>query len=185
MSKKIQIASRQTRYEDAFIRLSTAYYKGGNDHQGEWSYIERTHETRAAIVIPVLPKTHEIILIRQFRIPVNGFVIEFPAGLIDAGERVEDAALRELLEETGYTGEVREVSPLLATSAGLTSEGIFLIYVLVNDTPLHQELEDSEDIEVLRLPLKNIMVDLRKRAEHGDLIDSKVWSLLAFSSLWQ
>ena len=45
----------------------------------------------------------EVLLIRQFRPPVNGYVIEFPAGLNDKGDTLEEAAKRELLEETGYS----------------------------------------------------------------------------------
>lgn len=48
----------------------------------------------------------EIVLQRQFRPPVNAICIEIPAGLVDEGETPEQAAIRELHEETGYVGEI-------------------------------------------------------------------------------
>jgi ADP-ribose pyrophosphatase len=55
----------------------------------------------------------EIVLQKQYRPPLNKVVIEIPAGLIDEGESAEQAALRELKEETGYVGKVVEVSPVM------------------------------------------------------------------------
>lgn len=55
----------------------------------------------------------EILLQKQFRPPVEKIVIEVPAGLIDAGETAEEAAVRELKEETGYVGTVSESSPVM------------------------------------------------------------------------
>jgi ADP-ribose pyrophosphatase len=55
----------------------------------------------------------EIILQKQYRSPVDKVVIELPAGLIDAGETAEQAAVRELKEETGYVGVVTESSPVM------------------------------------------------------------------------
>lgn len=42
-------------------------------------------------------------LVSQFRPPLNAEILEMPAGLVDKGETVEEAAKRELYEETGYT----------------------------------------------------------------------------------
>lgn len=55
----------------------------------------------------------EIVLQKQFRPPLDKVVIEIPAGLIDEGETAEQAAIRELKEETGYVAEVLETSPVM------------------------------------------------------------------------
>lgn len=55
----------------------------------------------------------EIILQKQYRPPIAKVVIEVPAGLVDAGESAETAAVRELREETGYVGQVSESSPVM------------------------------------------------------------------------
>jgi ADP-ribose pyrophosphatase len=55
----------------------------------------------------------EIILQKQYRPPLDKVVIEVPAGLIDAGETAEQAAVRELKEETGYVGVVSQTSPIM------------------------------------------------------------------------
>lgn len=55
----------------------------------------------AVVILPFI--THdEILLIKQFRSPLNDFLIEAPAGVIDRGENPEETARRELVEETGY-----------------------------------------------------------------------------------
>ena len=50
---------------------------------------------------------------KQYRPPVDKVCIEVPAGLVDAGETAEQAAVRELKEETGYVGVVSETSPIM------------------------------------------------------------------------
>jgi ADP-ribose pyrophosphatase len=53
------------------------------------------------------------VLQKQYRPPIDKVVIEVPAGLVDAGETAEQAAVRELKEETGYVGVVSESSPVM------------------------------------------------------------------------
>jgi ADP-ribose pyrophosphatase len=55
----------------------------------------------------------EIVLQKQYRPPLDKIVIELPAGLVDECETAEQAAIRELKEETGYVAEVLETSPIM------------------------------------------------------------------------
>ena len=55
----------------------------------------------------------ELLLQKQYRPPIDKVVIEVPAGLIDAGETVEECAVRELREETGFVGVAAETSPIM------------------------------------------------------------------------
>ena len=63
--------------------------------------------------MPCRVQGYEVVLQKQYRPPLDKVVIEIPAGLIDEGETAEQAAIRELKEETGYVGKVLEVSPVM------------------------------------------------------------------------
>src|SRR5580704_8878478 len=77
--------------------------------EGLWEYVDRVNATGAAIILAVTAG-QKILLVEQFRIPVHARTIELPAGIIgdepgDANESKPAAALRELMEETGYAAE--------------------------------------------------------------------------------
>jgi ADP-ribose pyrophosphatase len=88
-------------------------YDDGTGKIRTWEGTERTTRPKdspvdAIYIIAVLarPEGPELLLEKQYRPPANKVVIEFPAGLVDAGETPEQAAVRELREETGFIGEV-------------------------------------------------------------------------------
>jgi 8-oxo-dGTP pyrophosphatase MutT (NUDIX family) len=114
-------------------------------------------------------RPQEVVLVRQFRPPVGGYTVELPAGLIDAGESPEQAAVRELREETGLVADVAQarLSPALPLSPGLTNENVVLVTVDVdmglpaNRSP-QQALDDGEDIELVRCTLAELLTTLRQ-----------------------
>jgi ADP-ribose pyrophosphatase len=78
----------------------------------------------AVAIAPILRhpnKPPSTIVILQYRPPVEAVCVEFPAGLIDEGESPEQAAIRELKEETGYEGKVCDHSPTLSNQPGMTN----------------------------------------------------------------
>lgn len=69
-------------------------------------------------IAPILrhpKKAPSTVILLQYRPPVEAFCVEFPAGLIDEGESPEQAAVRELKEETGYEGKVGDVHHVSST----------------------------------------------------------------------
>lgn len=149
---------------------------------GTWEFAARPNSTG---VVGILPITHDgqLVLVEQFRIPVQARVIEIPAGL--AGDEPEfiheslsETAARELLEETGY--HASNIIPLLSTptSAGMTPETTHLFAA----TDLTRQHEgggtEHEDITVLHVPLKNLANFLSEKNSEGTLIDFKIHACL-------
>uniref|UniRef100_A0A1I8AP62 Nudix hydrolase domain-containing protein n=1 Tax=Steinernema glaseri TaxID=37863 RepID=A0A1I8AP62_9BILA len=93
------------------------------------------------------------ILVKQYRIPMGAWCIEFPAGLIDHNESVDTAALRELKEETGYVGRIVDRSSgIQPLNPGLSDDACQFVTVEVDgDAPENsvpkQQLDSAEAIE--------------------------------------
>lgn len=93
----------------------------------------------------------KMLLIKEFRYPVNDYVISTPSGLIEQSEDIKSAVLRELYEEVGYTEDQIEINKILLPSysaIGLSDEQVASAFVTVDDSiKPKQHLEKSEDIE--------------------------------------
>ncbi|MCZ6672873.1 MAG: NUDIX hydrolase [Verrucomicrobia bacterium] len=168
--------TKKTKYEGKWLNFYEISFTNSAGEPGEWEYAARIGSEGAACVIAIKDEAEpQLILIRQFRPPIGNYAIEFPAGLVDSGESIESAALRELEEETGYTGDVLHVGPPIFSSPGLTDEQVSLVTVKVtgqNET----RHEPDEKIEVLTVPLKDLMKRLSGFQAEGTALDAKLWS---------
>lgn len=150
--------------------------------RGHWEYAARTNCTGAVGILPITDN-HEIILVEQFRIPLQAYVIEIPAGL--AGDEVEfsdeslaETAARELLEETGYSAA--KITPLITspTSAGMTTE-IVSFFAATELTREHSGGgTEQEDIVVHRVPLAELDSWLHLQQRNGRSVDLKIHACL-------
>ncbi|RLN60913.1 hypothetical protein BBJ28_00010079 [Nothophytophthora sp. Chile5] len=207
-----RVVAEHTLFENPWIRLKRILFLDPRGSERQWTGLERTttypkassaaaaerttpsptveeHEDRevcdAVVVFPFLTKRGaptRVVLIRQFRPPVGQWVLELPAGLIDAQEAPEVAAMRELREETGYVGSrVLHMGPPMVNDQGITNGKCRLLLVEIRDEdqqrPVQQQLEPDEMIHVVHAPLEGLVgwLEARKRRER-DAIDARLYS---------
>ena len=106
----------------------------------------------AVVIIAKHIEEDKLVLIRQFRVPINDYVIELPAGLVDEGENFIETVKRELKEETGLDFvkiDEERTNKKVYVSVGMTDESISLVYCTCSGNPSNENLEDDEDIEVI------------------------------------
>ncbi|RPI75472.1 MAG: NUDIX hydrolase [Ignavibacteriales bacterium] len=126
-----------------------------------------------AVVIP-LKDDGKIIMITQYRYPLNQVIIEFPAGKLDNNEDPLKCAVRELEEETGYVAEHIIKLGTICTAPGFCSELLHL-YLASELTPGNLRREEGEEgIEVFEFSVKEI----EDRIRSGEIYDAK--SICAF-----
>lgn len=104
----------------------------------------------AVIIVAIHEETGKLVLINQFRVPVNGYIYELPAGLIDNNEDIESAVRRELKEETGLDLiriDEKLTKKQVYMSPGMTDESVALVYCLCTGNLSSEYMEDDEEIE--------------------------------------
>ena len=170
-----------------FLRLDLIEYNDSKGVARKWEAAQRQKAQAAVYILAVLKPSNRLIVLRQYRVPIDAYCIECPAGLIDDGEEPSVAAARELMEETGYVGKVEWQSGPTCSSAGMTGEMVTIFRMTVdetlpeNKTP-KQHLDDGEEIDVNLIPLNKLEEYLKERVQAGDKLDSRIaaWSA-AFS----
>lgn len=90
-----------------------------------------------------------VVLIRQYRYPIGGYVYELPAGLVEQGEALVQSGIREMHEETGLSFRVVSASNPFFMSVGMTDESCGTVFGYCSGTPTNRNQEDSEEIEVI------------------------------------
>jgi len=178
-----EIKKRTKTASGNWLYLENLEYSDSSGKIQNWESVMRVNGRGAVAIVATLKPSESILLVRQFRPPANGYVIEFPAGLIDDGETPEITAVRELREETGYHSCVVEVMSSMFSSPGLSGETVTFVIVDVDENaPENQNLitdfDDSEDIETFIVKRNKLSEFLKEREAVGDLMDSKVVSYM-------
>ncbi|MBF0299713.1 MAG: NUDIX hydrolase [Oligoflexia bacterium] len=118
-----------------------------------------------AVCILVFTTNNKIILAKQFRPGPEKVLFEMPGGVIEKGEEPKQAAKRELLEETGYSGDLKFVGTSLDCAY---STMIRYVFVATNcQKTQEQKLDDTEFVDVIEVTLE----DFRKHLRTGELTD--------------
>ena len=149
--------------------------------RGPWEYVGRARGIGAAVILAI--DDGHVLLVEQWRVPLQANCLELPAGLIGdeaAGEAVEIAAARELEEETGYRAARIEIIGTFASSPGMVSE----TFTLVRAHGLTKVSDgggvEGENITVHRVALADVPAFIDKKRAEGVVIDVKMLALLQF-----
>lgn len=175
---KVQIEKKQ-RILDDFFKVEEVYlrYERFDGHMSP--LVRRLNFERGDSVAILIfnPKSQQIVLVNQFKYPAYekgpGWITETVAGMIDVNESPENAARREVEEETGYTVSKLELISTFYVSPGGSSERIFLYYAEVEGTGKigagAGTAREDEDIMTVKLSLPEALREI----QGGQIADAK------------
>ncbi|KAK8000087.1 hypothetical protein PG990_012687 [Apiospora arundinis] len=167
-------------HDARWIKLLKVDYTDARGKQRTWETAERCTRPKdgdidGVGIVAILEKS-------TVQTPIDKVCIEVPAGLVDEGETAEQAAIRELREETGYVAEVAETTPMMFNDPGFCNTNLRMVHVTIDmDLPENKDpkpqLEDDEFIEVFTAPLKDLWAECKKLEAEGYAIDARVGTL--------
>ena len=151
--------------------------------RGRWEYAERNNPGGAVIILALTPQDR-VLFVEQYRAAIQKYTIEMPAGLVGDlaehdGEGALPAARRELEEETGYRCGQVEFIHQGPSSSGMSSEMISFVRAWELEKVGPGGGDESENIVVHEVPLREAGAWLFARTAAGYSIDPKL-----FAGLW-
>lgn len=132
----------------------TPYYMASrNPNPDTLKAVTHRNEPDGVILYGVYGENKDkVVLIRQYRYPIGGYVYEFPAGLVEEGEDLLTSGVREMYEETGLTFTPKEggsYSKPFFMTVGMTDESCGTVFGYCSGEPTNCHQEASEEIQVV------------------------------------
>jgi ADP-ribose diphosphatase len=127
--------------------------------------------TDVAVIVPFLEKDN-LVMIRQYRYPLEKVLLEFPAGHIEHGEAAANAAKRELLEETGYIADKIDYMYTYHPSVSKSSQLVYIFRArdLIEQRANHDGVEDIIRTEIISVEELENMIRERRIESAGTLL---------------
>jgi ADP-ribose pyrophosphatase len=141
-----------------------------------WDWVQRTKKQDAVVIGAIVPEPtgDRLVVIKEFRVPLDGYEWGMPAGLIDGDERIEDTVVRELKEETGFeVVKFLHVSPAVYNTPGITDEACYLAMVIAKPGG-EAKLQKGEDITTHLLPREEV----QNLLQSGEKMGAKAYLLM-------
>ena len=164
--------SRQIEWEGKYIRIV---------RDGTWEFVERCGGVHAVVILA--EHDGKVVLIEQVRVPLgNRKCLELPAGLVgdeDADATIEDTAIKELEEETGFIAQRVERIGEFFSSPGMVAEGFTLVRAHGLSRIGDGGGNEHEEIEVHFVSRADIPAFVERKRAEGCAIDVKLLLLLA------
>ncbi|HBE9317373.1 NUDIX hydrolase [Clostridioides difficile] len=110
-------------------------------------------EVGGAVGIVAITDDNKVVLVKQFRKPIEKPIFEIPAGKLEKNESPKECAERELKEETGYSAKNIKLIHKFFTSAGFSNE-IMFVYLATGLTPGENNLDADEFLDVYEIELE-------------------------------
>ena len=178
--------------EGKFISLYDLEYLNKNNQSKHWTVATRKSKSDvedfylnsgedkvdAVAIVAYHVKYKKLVVIKQFRVPINDYIYEVPAGLVDKEDtNIFTAVERELKEETGLN--LLSVNKSLSKdktylSPGMTDESVSLVYCLCDGELSEEYLEESEDIKAILVSQE----EAREILNSNEKIDIKAFLML-------
>ena len=157
---KVKIKGARKLTAERWLNMFDINYVAKTGEEKSWQIVTRQKQPKcvsgryqqpdAVVIVPFHTVEKKMVILREYRVPLDDYEYGFPAGLVDRGESVEQATRRELMEETGLTvSRFIQISPPIYSSAGMTDESVSMVYVECKGVPSTDANSDSELIEIL------------------------------------
>lgn len=135
------------------------YFIASRRKQEELACVTKDHNKCDAVMVVPIIYGKGVVMIKQYRPAINDYIYEFPAGLVDDGETIKDAAIREVYEEIGLKVKEKECHEFIKpsyTSVGMTDETCAVYFAYVNGEPSNKHNTEHEKIEIKTILFEEI-----------------------------